>query len=393
VGGVLLEELSEDQRRLLEVVYEPFHYSGDWPVWQFADLTMERRYGLDAAAVLASLPRAAGLASHGYGLTWRTDWRIDPQPQNEIALTVAGLCHVADAAVTLSLFCRMVALMTGLLADLVPDPSKVVSARVSSDAVASIAREDKAISREVNDLPPVGGGLVIAKRRIRRLMDHEPFAFSYSMPSQAEEEWTVEVPPVLRAFRHVTTPEGYVEQVLRLVVPPEPPSAPLSPAPLDIPYAIGYLDAVWRAATGSRLFVNIDPASDARLTLECGSEEEFNSLISALADVLGQVVKPEVSRPPQGGALEEVRDWLVPQLDAAAADRVSVAFATLIELRRIRVATQHSDARQKTVRAFREIGLQFPPPRWEQAWAHVVVTARGALDTIREEVHAALGHA
>ena len=107
--------------------------------------------------------------------------------------------------------------------------------------------------------------------------------------------------------------------------------------------------------------MNLDPASIARLTQACGSEEEFNSLMSALADVLGQVVRPGQSSPPQRGALEAVRDYLLPALDADAADRVSAAIETLIRLRRIRVSTQHGDARHRAVTAFQEIGLAFPP--------------------------------
>lgn len=145
---------------------------------------------------------------------------------------------------------------------------------------------------------------------------------------------------------------------------------------------------MWKSRTGSHLFVKLDPASVARLTLACENEEGFNSFMSALADVLGQVVKPGTAGPPQGRALEQVRDWLVPQLDVDAGERVATAFATLIRLRHIRVGTQHADARHKAVHAFREIGLPFPPPSWDHAWTHIAVMTRGALDAVREEVNA-----
>jgi hypothetical protein len=70
--------------------------------------------------------------------------------------------------------------------------------------------------------------------------------------------------------------------------------------------------------------------------------------------------------------------------------RVSAAFATLTRLRHIRVSAQHADARHEAVEAFREIGLTFPPAEWQEAWTHVVVMARGALDVLREEAHAGL---
>jgi hypothetical protein len=66
---------------------------------------------------------------------------------------------------------------------------------------------------------------------------------------------------------------------------------------------------------------------------------------------------------------------------------------TLIRLRRIRVGTQHADARHKAVDAFREVGLPFPPRSWDHAWTHVAAIARGALDALREEVKAGLRQA
>jgi hypothetical protein len=91
---------------------------------------------------------------------------------------------------------------------------------------------------------------------------------------------------------------------------------------------------------------------------------EFNSFMSALADVVGRVVKPGTVDPPQRGALDQVRDWLVPRLDPDAADRGATGFVLLIRLRHIRVSTQHADPRHKAVDAFREIGLPFPPQGW-----------------------------
>ena len=40
--------------------------------------------------------------------------------------------------------------------------------------------------------------------------------------------------------------------------------------------------------------------------------------------------------------------------------------------------------------AFQEICLAFPPVSWEEAWEHIAVVAKGALDVLREEVHVGL---
>jgi hypothetical protein len=236
-----------------------------------------------------------------------------------------------------------------------------------------------------------GPGAEILVRKVGQLIEREPHLWhGFMRPVVDEPAWEVRLSPVLRDFGEELTAEGYVGRVEELVEPPVVPSVPPAPGPLDIPYAVDYLDAVWKVKTGCRLFVNVSPGSVARLTLACGTEEEFNSLMSALADVLGQVVVPGTAVPPQREALEKVRDWLTPQLDADASDRVRAAFGRLIGLRRLRVSQQHSDARDKAVRAFREIGLPFPPASWSTAWTQVVVMARGALDVIREEVSAGL---
>jgi hypothetical protein len=59
MDAILLDELSDDQRTLLRTVFGPFSREGDWPVWQFADLSLRKR-GLLAGDVLASLPLAGG---------------------------------------------------------------------------------------------------------------------------------------------------------------------------------------------------------------------------------------------------------------------------------------------------------------------------------------------
>jgi hypothetical protein len=126
--------------------------------------------------------------------------------------------------------------------------------------------------------------------------------------------------------------------------------------------------------------VNLDPASVARLAQPCTDEGDFNSVMSALADVLAQAVVPGQSRPPRREALGRIRHYLQQVLDADAAARANEAVSMLITLRRIRVSTQYSDARAKAVDAFREISLAFPPYGWELAWTHIAWFAKGAVD-------------
>ena len=266
VDGVLREELSQDQRRLIQVVFEPFDQDRGWPVWQYVDLTLDGRFGLDAAAVLDSL-RAVGYhtpMSMSYGLTWREDSHLQPQPGTRVALTVAGLrCLLPATEPLLRAFLVTVRYMIEVQSKLMPDPRHVVEATVSS---SSIKEELTTWSIKGVSGPPVEAML----RKVRRLLGHEPYLYNVvQQPKPDIEDWTARVPAILRSYRGIESVDDYLDHLTALVAPAEPPSTPPTSAPLDIPYAVGYLDAVWKSRTGSHLFVNLDPASVGRFTLAC----------------------------------------------------------------------------------------------------------------------------
>jgi hypothetical protein len=383
MASPLREPLSPEQQTLIGIIGEPFIASGELPVWQYVDLILDGQHRLDAASVLASLPDAGDRSptSRGYALIWRPDSYRQPLPDDKIALTAAGLLHLPTARPLLDAFLTMIRYLVDRQRQLIPSPREVVTATVTDGELAEHLRGA--------GIPIAGPGVVDETLlKLRIMLGHEPFLYAVVHQPTPSEPWTIQVPAILRDYRNAATVEDYIDQVTELVTPAVPPSVPPSIGALDVPYAVGYLDAVWMNRTGSHLFVSLDPASVGRLTQDCGSEEEFNSLMSALADVLGQTVVPGMELPPQRGALEAVRDYLTSSLGADAADRVIGAFQTLIRLRQIRVSTQHADARHRAVTSFQEIGLPFPPVSWDQAWRHIAILAMGALDTVREEVHA-----
>ncbi len=146
--------------------------------------------------------------------------------------------------------------------------------------------------------PDPGGGLYgpavdVFVRKVGELVEHELYLRTeFARPDSESERWEVRIPVRIREFRDVTTIEEYIDRVEQLAAPAESPAQPLTAAPLNIPYAVSFIDAVWESRTGYPLFARPDPASIARLTQACDSEGAFNSLMSALADVLSQVAKP-----------------------------------------------------------------------------------------------------
>jgi hypothetical protein len=100
VVGALREPFSEEHTKSVNTICEPFGPSGEWPIWQDVDVSLGA-LGLDAAAVLSSLPRVrsseATVRDWSYTLTWYMNPNQVPRHDQLIALTVAGLRQVEGA--------------------------------------------------------------------------------------------------------------------------------------------------------------------------------------------------------------------------------------------------------------------------------------------------------
>jgi hypothetical protein len=388
MNGVLRAELDPDQLLLLQETFTPYDRSGKWPFWAYLDHKLDAKE-LVAEEVLASLPIAGGLGGGQmrYGLTRNQDNHRLPNDGTPLELTVAGLWHLGSAsAPLLGAFMDTLRFLVERQRSIIPSPTELVEARVMSQEVGHWLADS-----ESGRLPdPV---VDVFLRKVGQLLEHEPYLWrGFMRPDLESDRWELRIPVSIRGFRDVRTVEEYIDRVEQLVTPPEPPSQPLSAAPLDIPYAVSFTDAVWESRTGFPLFARPDPASIARLTQSCDNEGTFNSLMSALADVLSQVAKPRSGKAPRTGALEDVRKYLSHELDPAAAARCSAAISTLIKLRTIRHGIEHGDARAKAVAAYAELGLSFPVASWPAAWAQVSALTCGALDVLREEAHAGLNN-
>lgn len=80
---------------------------------------------------------SSGATGLRYGLTWRQDSHLEPGPEARVALTIAGLQHVGEAAAPLlNAFVATVLLMVEQQRQLVPSPSEVVEATVTSAMIA-----------------------------------------------------------------------------------------------------------------------------------------------------------------------------------------------------------------------------------------------------------------
>jgi hypothetical protein len=397
MSGILRGRLDPEQEQLIQEIFKPFRENGIWPVWAYIDAVMDAQ-GLMAEDVLASLPVVGGQGGGQmrYGLTRHTDPGWLPALKTPIGLTVAGLWHVRPGTLKDTLERLFIDILCGLVdlqRNIVPSPTEVIEPTATNADLPGWSRD---AGRRIE---PARSKLI--QRKIAVLLEGEPYLWhAFYHNANDPDQWTMKVPVHIRAYRDVTSLAEYIDAVERRVEPPDLPSQPLSAAPLDIPYAVGFVDAVWENRTGHPLFARPDPTSIARLTQLCDSEGSFNSLMSALADVLSQVANPETGVAPRNGALQAFRKHLNQvqpnptrlnqALGPTAVRRCSDAVETLIKVQTIRHSIEHGDARVKAVAMYADLGLAYPVADWPGTWAQISAITCGALNVLREEVHAGL---
>jgi hypothetical protein len=364
---------------LLRECSSVFDRHSTWPIWAYVDHVLDAQ-DLKAAEVLASLPAAGGTrGSVRYGLTWNRDNHWLPNDATPLALTVAGLWHLgAETAPLLAAFMDTIRFLVERQRTIAPSPTEVVQATLTShDLTDRLARL----------YTPAD----VYTKKIAELAGHEPYLWrGITPPDFQPDTWEITIPVSIRDFRETATIEDYIDTTEHLATPSEPAVQPMTAGPLDIAYAVSFTDAVWQNRTRSPLFARPDPASIARLTQPCNDHGAFNSLMSALADLLSQATVPGRAKPPRQGALEQLRRYIQQHIDAAAAARCTAAIDTLIQLREIRHSTEHGDARVKAIAAHAKLGLPYPIADWPHAWARISALTCGALDTLREEAGASL---
>jgi hypothetical protein len=386
---LLLAGLNDEQAALLEVLYEGFELrGGTWPVWQFVDLRLEAR-NVDAAAVLASLPQVGAAGARAYGLVWSSqNMANEMQPDEIVGLTVAGLGHVRGAGPLVSAFVHLLRLFGEAERDITPDPGRQVYAVVTSDQVTtSLLRDGEPGQPESRVHETV--------LKLHGLLSHEPYSpWTGLSQSTGGDRWQVQLSNrlgLLRALRGTATVEDYVAFVEEWLRPRPVPAVPRVISAMDLPNAADYLDVVWKIKTGGRLFKGLHLGSCARLMQACDSEDRFNSLTSALAEVLGSVVPPGRTSPGEK-PLHTLRERLPDVLPAENVDRGQDAVGVLLKLTLIRNAQQHSSARDRALRTAGELGVTLPARDWGVTWGQMAALAQEALDALREEMQTLPDH-
>jgi hypothetical protein len=183
------------------------------------------------------------------------------------------------------------------------------------------------------------------------------------------------------------------------------PTAAEPVSPLGLPEQLDVLDAYWRLSFGKRFrLLDLTTATGtASLALPCGSRAEFESRLSALADIIDKFRVDEALLSPMTdeekkdkikGSLDAVDIALRYKLPARHHARIDTAIQSLRRVRQARNIIQHGIATDGGLTAkLRQIGTHDAPPNWEGAWNTVRTQTADALSAIRNELRSALDDA
>ncbi len=378
--------LSDEQKTLLRTIYIPFSENGKWPIWQYVERILAKK-GIDANTVYSSFPVVYGNPGHSwqhsYGITFRDDNNHQPRPDSKTCLTVAGISILGIDLSLCNLFLNLIQLLVNRYQNIEPTPYEVVNEVVTRDEILQAI-----INPIINAM--LEEHSILRSKQLYSILEHEPILSSMvrSLNSNGDE-WEIPVSSEIIRFKDIVTVDDYIDLIVDWLKPSNAPAVAMSIGRLDLPYAIGYLDAVWRCWCDKNLFARPDISSSARLTQPCENVEEFNSFMSALADILGQVLTPDKEEPEQKGALESLQNYLEDNFkeNREILTRLIDQLTILIDLRHLRVSLQHSDARHKAPESSRRLGIDYPPSNWNELWKQVVTLAQGAFDAIREEIN------
>jgi len=385
----LLAERTTEQARLLDVIYAgrvklgiPSYEVGVagasdrplWPTFQYVERTLQQEHGLVAIDVLATLPVIRG-AGGVYGWVWH----VEPSPvglsdSSRVALTIAGMSHLAAAQEEVRLFLDTLAVMVANEQIFIAWPDEAQAVTIAQGTLRTILLAQP----DTWDVGPRGF------QSLSDLLAHEPATWHsiFSAGDDGVAVTLITLTRFLRGYGGITTAKEYVQRVIDAYTPPQPDPEPLHPSSLSLPEAIDYLNLVWRSHTGAPL-VRIGRAeAAAKLVLDCATADEFESRVSALCSILAAVSVPET----EGSKLSDLRTYLHGKLGSESSARAVEAVDDLRALVDIRVWRQHAGTDDRATRGMSRLGLSLPVYDWGSAWRHIQARTVAALSALREEI-------
>ena len=223
--------------------------------------------------------------------------------------------------------------------------------------------------------------------RVLLVLQSEPSTAEATQKQNEQGQPVIELSRTLLRFQGVSTIEEYVEHLVDLFAPKAETVGPKE-SPFDLPAAIDYLDAIWYRRFNSALVKPPGVERSSRFVLAPASPADFDSRLSALAEVLKALQVPGVPGV-RGAPLVRLVPFLEQHLPPESIERISAEVAVLNAARQVRVSTQHVGGNIDLVAARRLLGLQYPITDWGAAWSQLAERVAASFNAIREEIQAA----
>jgi hypothetical protein len=373
-ASLFADPLTRDQRRALDLIATGFATAGDWPIFDYLEAEFDRE-DVDAWTVLESFPRVSG---HGEycAVWWPRRPGQKPAPPDQIALTILGLCRSHWAAAPPILF-GFLSFLETIAKSRRETPSSPTQPRQPAITAASWFVTSFA---ETPQLPP------LPLRFLYDLMAHEPATWlGGSSITGSGDKLAARDSAGRAAIRRSHRARGVHQENRRDGLSASPAVPMVAPSPLDLVAALDYLDTVWRLADGSHLFELHGAQRTAQLAFAAATENEFQSKLTGLAEILRSVKLSATSKGERDKPLKPLGDHLVSLLPGSES-RIRSAVDALHTVIDLRNAGQHSGAASKGAAAFVALGIGFPPRSWQEAWTITSGRTIEALDAIREEL-------
>ena len=177
--------LSNDQRRVLQMIYDEFREHGTWPTFGEVDRPL-RRLGLNPEVIIQGLRRDSLVSFNG--------GRMLPVARDELSLALRGIAVCDGAQEDIGNFLRLVPWLAERELDFTPE-ERQPDLRVTGSEI-----------KEFLQLPNEWAGPLSRLRQIIGLQ-----RWGWSGGEQADGEWYIQVERSISRVGHVRTLEEYLE--------------------------------------------------------------------------------------------------------------------------------------------------------------------------------------
>jgi hypothetical protein len=185
-----LPDISEEQRAVLERIYESFRAGSPWPTFGQLDREFDRK-GIDLPQVLGAIPLAYALLDRNR--------LFDPRPDMELKLSLFGIARCPDSEDDVALFFDALQWLGTVEVEHVIDPDDPSTVEV----VATAAAFNEHLSSTSWGASPIN----VCK--VRMLLQHEPPGVWQTFGGSSDE-WTASLRRGIRKYRNVASLDDYL---------------------------------------------------------------------------------------------------------------------------------------------------------------------------------------